>query len=258
VGVLNNPPASIPDLNLRASINNYFRGRLSIKPTAKERTKAALDTIREFPVLIDYYIKWKEETGDEAESTSSLKVERTGSKFIDQLRTILDDIEAKSDFYSRPWTSYDEALERAKAFKYYIEHQDGYKLLNKSGLPLSSESDVQIFFGLIWCKTDFDINREPNNGRGPVDFKVSFGSNDKSLIEFKLASNSQLKRNLQKQVPIYETANKTDKSVKVIVCYNAVDVRRVDNILSDLKMLNNESIVVIDARRDNKPSASKA
>ena len=73
----------------------------------------------------------------------------------------------------------------------------------------------------MWCGTEFDINREVNNGRGPVDFKASFGAGDKSLIEFKLASNSALKRNLEKQVEIYEAANRTRASVKVIVIYTA-------------------------------------
>jgi hypothetical protein len=97
-----------------------------------------------------------------------------------------------------------------------------------------------------------------NNGRGPVDFKVSFGAGDKSLIEFKLASNSQLKRNLENQVAVYEAANRTRTSVKVIVIYTAADQAKVDRILRELKLENEESIVQIDARSDNKPSASKA
>jgi hypothetical protein len=39
------------------------------------------------------------------------------------------------------------------------------------------------------------------------DFKISIGAADKSLIEFKLAGNSQLKRQREKQVHIYEAAN---------------------------------------------------
>jgi hypothetical protein len=31
------------------------------------------------------------------------------------------------------------------------------------------------------------VNREVNNGRGPVDFKVSEGAADTSLVHFKLA-----------------------------------------------------------------------
>lgn len=102
------------------------------------------------------------------------------------------------------------------------------------------------------------MNREPNNGRGPVDYKVSIGAADKSLIEFKLASNSQLKRNLQKQVAIYERANQTATSVKVILCYTRADQAKVARILRELKLTKRADIVVIDARSDNKPSASKA
>jgi hypothetical protein len=110
----------------------------------------------------------------------------------------------------------------------------------------------------VWCGTEFDINREVNNGRGPVDFKASFGAGDKSLIEFKLGSNTALRRNLEKQVEIYEAANRTRTSVKVIVIYTAREQEKVDRILRELELESEESIVLIDARSDNKPSASKA
>jgi hypothetical protein len=63
---------------------------------------------------------------------------------------------------------------------------------------------------------------------------------------------------LEKQVEIYEKANRTWSSVKVIVVYTANDQKRVDQILGELKLTGAESIVVIDARSDNKPSASNA
>jgi hypothetical protein len=66
---------------------------------------------------------------------------------------------------------------------------------------------MHILYRLTWCGTVSDVNREVNNGRGPVDFKASRGTFDKSLIEFKLASNTQLRRNLQNQVEIYLKAN---------------------------------------------------
>jgi hypothetical protein len=141
----------------------------------------------------------------------------------------------------------------------YIEHQDGYKLINgRDGKRLSNEKEVQLFFGLVWCNTDFDVNREPNNGRGPVDFKVSYGAKDKSLIEFKLAKSSSLKRNLERQVEIYEKANKTKNSLKVIICYTTEDQRKLAGILNDLGLTEDKNIISIDARSDNKPSASKA
>ena len=143
-------------------------------------------------------------------------------------------------------------------FKDFIENKDGYRLLNRDGEPFSREEDVQLAFGLVWGGTEPDVNREVNNGRGPVDFKASYGAGDKSLIEFKLASNTALKKNLQKQVAIYEKANGTRLSVKVIVCYTERHQDRVNAILNELGLHGEESIVLIDARNDNKPSASVA
>jgi hypothetical protein len=53
-------------------------------------------------------------------------------------------------------------------------------------------------------------------------------------------------------------ANQTRQSIKVIICYSAEDQRRVERILTELKLIDNQSVVIIDARHDNKPSASKA
>jgi hypothetical protein len=251
-------PEALPDIQLRAQINNYFRRQLKRRPTAEERAEAARKTIRQYPELIDYYIKLKEDHGDQAQSVSAEKVSDTNRVLVDQVRLALKDIETRTDFYDKPWTSYEEALARVELFKYYVENQDGYRVINRAGQPFSREAEVQLFFGLIWCKTEFDVNREPNNGRGPVDFKVSYGAGDKSLIEFKLGSSTSLKRNLEKQVAIYEKANKTTKSVKAIICYTRRDQLRVDAILQELELADEEAVVVIDARSDNKPSASKA
>jgi hypothetical protein len=251
-------PEAVPNPELRAQINNYFKSRLGRKPSEKERREAAQATLQRFPQLVDYYIKGKEDDGDRAESVSAERVTDARKVLVDQLKRAVAAFQSNTDFYKKPWTSYDEVLERVHTFKSYVEDQDGYRVINRLGKPFAQESEVQLFFGLIWCMTSFDVNREVNNGRGPVDFKVSYGAGDKSLIEFKLGSNSSLKRNLEKQVSIYEAANRTGKSVKVIVCYTKADQERVERILKDLKLQNEPSIVMIDARNDNKPSGSKA
>ncbi|WP_216534768.1 hypothetical protein [Rhodococcus ruber] len=252
-------PDAVDNDQLRAQIEAYFRSRLSEKPTASERTAAAHATIMKFKELIDLYIKRKEETGDRARSISREKTERTHEELVEQIRALIPDLEAKTEFYKKPWTSYEEARERVLEFKSYIENQDGYQLINPAGgTRVSSEKDVQLYFGLIWCRTEFDVNREPNNGRGPVDFKVSYGAHDKSLIEFKLAKSSSLKRNLEKQVEIYEKANGTRQSVKVIVYYTAEEQAKLARVLTELNLVDDEAIIGIDARNDNKPSASKA
>ena len=252
-------PEAVPNDQLRAQINQYFKNQLPRGARAKERREAAQKTIRRYPELIDWYIRMQEDDGDKARAISADKVADTRRVLVDQVRQTIKDLEKRTDFYDRPWqTSYGECLDRAKFFKSYIEDNDGYRLLNRAGQPFSKEEEVQLAFGLVWCKSDFDLNREVNNGRGPVDFKASFGSGDKSLIEFKLGSNTQLKRNLQKQIEIYEKANQTHTSVKVIVSYASKDQARVERILKELGLKGDEAIVLIDARSDNKPSASKA
>jgi len=79
-----------------------------------------------------------------------------------------------------------------------------------------SETDIHLLYRLTWYATDYSVDREVNNGRGPVDFKISKGSKDATLVEFKLAKNSKLKQNLEKQLEIYKKANNTEKGIKVI------------------------------------------
>ena len=76
-----------------------------------------------------------------------------------------------------------------------------------------------------------------------------------NVIEFKLASNSKLKQNLKNQVQIYEKANDTKKSIKIILYFTDKEKERVDKILKELKLTNDESIILIDAI-NNKKSAS--
>jgi hypothetical protein len=256
----NRLPDALPDAQLRAQINNYFMSRLSKKPNPKEYAAAAQQTISQFPELIDYYIKLKEDAGETAVGLSERRREDTYTLLVEMVKGLVADLNARGALPKRQITSYEEALDAAGHFKQYVENQDGYKLINKpgTGKPFSRETDVQLFFGLAFRGTEFDVNREPNNGRGPVDYKISKGTRDKTLIEFKLASNTQLKRNLQNQVEIYERANGTRSSVKVIVYYTAEEQARVQATLEELKLTTEESIVVIDARADNKPSASKA
>jgi hypothetical protein len=95
-----------------------------------------------------------------------------------------------------------------------------------------------------------------NNGRGPVDYKISRGAADATLVEFKLASNSKLKQNLKHQVSVYEAANDTAKSIKAILYFSALELTRVQAILKELGMIGRRDVVLIDARPDNKASAS--
>lgn len=253
-------PEAIEDDQLRAQVNNYLFKKLSDNPTKKEYSDLAAAAILQFPEVIDYYIRQKENTGEQAVGLSAKRRQEVFEVLVRMVQQVVEDIRTNTTLYQTPVNSYDEALARAVGFKQYVENQDGHRLLNRPGheRPLATEKEVQLFFGLIFFGSEFDVNREVNNGRGPVDFKVSKGAIDKSLIEIKLASNSQLKRNLQNQVAVYERANGTRTSVKMIVCFTDADVAKVDAVLKELDLCGEKSIVVIDARSDNKPSGSKA
>ena len=68
------------------------------------------------------------------------------------------------------------------------------------------ETDLYILLRLTWLSTPSDVSREVDDGRGPADFKISRGSFDKTIIEFKLGGSTSLKRNLQKQAELYQKA----------------------------------------------------
>jgi hypothetical protein len=84
------------------------------------------------------------------------------------------------------------------------------------------------------------------------------GAADKCLVEIKLASNSALRRNLEHQLEIYKKAASAQSGYKVIIYFSAQERKRVEAILRELNIEREPWVVLIDARKDNKPSASKA
>lgn len=249
--------SSVSDDTLRAQVNDYFLQRLREDSNQEERRDAAAASIEQFPQLLDYYIKDKEDNADEAHQVSSLKVKETEQQFIAQIRALVGGHLAGTAFYSQQGDSFQEALSRVNFLKDVIENNDGYRIFYLKGHPIKREADLQIMYRLTWfADQGFDVNREVNNGRGPVDYKVSKGSTDKTVVEFKLASNSKLRQNLKHQVDVYEAANNTSKSIKVIMHFSDAELIRTQGIMRDLGLLNRPDVVLIDACASNKPSAS--
>jgi len=252
-----NIPEAIPNTQLRAQIDNYFRSLLPKDPTQKDINKAKLQTVNNFPQLLDYYIRYKEQNGDSANASSTYKVKEAEYQYIQQIQALSEDLLKKSGFYASKGRTYDEALQRAEFLKDVIENKDGYKYLYHQGKPIENENDLQILYRLTWFATDLDVNREVNNGRGPVDYKVSKGSKDKTVVEFKLARNTKLEANLKNQVEIYKKANNTKNAIKVILYFNEKEKSKVDDILRKLRIKRAPNIILIDASKENKVSASK-
>jgi hypothetical protein len=251
-------PEAMPNEQLRAQINNYFRKMLPQDPKAADRAKAAAETIRQFPELIDYYIKFKEDHGEQAISVSHERVEFSKHVYLDQLSTLARLLRQETNFYDLTGATHAEARQRIQFLRDVIENKGGHRLFYVNGEPLQREEDVHIMFRLTWMGTTTDVSREVNDGRGPADFKISKGSTDKTIVEFKLAKNPQLKRNLQKQAELYKKASDAQYTLKVIVYFTEEERQKIERILQELRLTGSKDIILIDARNDNKPSGSKA
>jgi hypothetical protein len=249
-------PMAIENTTLRAQVDNYFRSRLPKKNVKKRDEKnAAIATILEFPELIDYYIRLKEMRGDKAVGISSNKVKYCEEVFIQNVHGFLEAISKIVPAISEK-DAFNQAVERLNFLKHVIENNDGYRLFYRNGKNIAQEKYLHILFKLLWFGTSFSVDSEVNNGRGPVDFKISKGELSKALVEFKLASNSHLKMNLAKQVEVYKKANRTEWGIKVIVYFSKDQQRDVEKILADLRLTDRKEVILIDARKDNKESAS--
>jgi hypothetical protein len=249
--------AAVPNDQLRAQINNYFIARLPTKPTKEHIAKGVEKTLEQFPEVIDYFIASKEADSDGAQARSAEKVSNAIQLFVKNLSALANLILDKTDFYETPWSSKEEAFKRINYLKHVIEMEGGWKLFYVNGEPVRREPDLHIMFKLVWFASKFDSNAEVDNGRGPADFVISFGSSDKTIIEFKLAKNSKLEKNLKSQAELYSDASRaTNPPYNVIVYFNEAELTRVLAIISRVK-LNKDSFILIDAS-DNKPSGSKA
>ncbi len=257
-------PNAVEDEQLRAEINNYIGSILTANPTDKEYKEAVRKALVKYPILIDVYIKQQEENADQAVIVSKAEVEDVKLIFNRGAEQAVNSLE-RLNFYTLPDNSFSEAFEKVIILKKFIE-ADGYKLFyNVEGKLISErEDDLHLLYKLIWRADKLkkvDVNPETDHGRGPVDFAVSKGAADKTLVEFKIGSNTKLKKNLSNQVEVYknaDVANNDSKKLYTITYFSREDYARVVEILKELKIVDEEWVVLIDARRDNKPSGSEA
>lgn len=240
---------------LRDAINRYFKDRLPARPKKSEIEQAINATVQRYPEILDYYIRHQEENRDKAATLSAEKVDRLRTELISTLVDFCKHIVEYSNFYKISPNSYQSALQRVQYLKQVIEDNDGYRIFYKDGQPISSEDTIQRIFRLTWFASPLDVNSEVNNGRGPADYKISYGDRDSTIVEFKLGKSSSLKKNLLNQTEIYKKASRSISDIKVILCYTKAEIAKVKRILKSINQENAENIFIIDATK--KDSASK-
>lgn len=104
-------------------------------------------------------------------------------------------------------------------FKEWVENNRGWDVI-QSVDGKKREKTVQRLVHLAARayidSNSLDISFEPDEGRGPVDFKVSCGA-DKTIVEIKLSSNGQYKHGYEVQLQEYGKAENTDLMIYVFV-----------------------------------------
>lgn len=240
---------------LRDELDNYLVSVLSKEPKKEEYDAAITDFTIRHPELIDYYIKYKEDNGDQAIERSYVRVADSKRLYVEQFGSLVQLLYENTLFYTLKGDTATEAYQRIMYLKNVVENMGGWKLFYIEGLPVRREDDLHIAYKLTWFGTSSDVSHEVDNGRGPADFKISRGSKDKTIVEFKLASNPQLRQNLKNQVEIYKKASDAQVGYKVIFYFTDAELRKVQNILDELKLTHDKNVILIDARK--KLSASK-
>jgi len=241
---------------LREAINIFYAQRLPSTPKAKDIERAVSEALNQFPEILDHYILQKENSKDTATRISAGKIEELKDLLINAISQLCELVSDNSCFYKTDTTSYSAALARALYLKAVIENNDGYRIFYRDRVPVASEEVIQRIFRLTWFGTDYSVDAEVNNGRGPADYKVSYGQRNSSIVEFKLGKSTTLEKNLRNQTEIYKKASKAISDIKVILCYERTEIDRVARILESMDQEGAENIVVIDATW--KVSASKA
>lgn len=137
-------------------------------------------------------------------------------------------------------------------FKDWVENNRGWALI-QSAPSAKREKAIQRFMHLGAKNyieiNDIDVSFEPNEGPGPVDIKISRGS-DKTIAEIKLSSNGQYLHGYEAQIIEYGKAERTENLIYVFIDVgNPNRKKRILNLYNQTKlsMVPYPKLIIIDA-----------
>ena len=150
-------------------------------------------------------------------------------------------------------------------WKEYVEESGGWHNL-WSGHTHVSEAVIQENFRTFAAGYRDELHsivlREPQTGRGPVDFLFTNGAETAVYLEFKRLDHARLEHGARVQLPTYMRAGGVDSAIFVCVGFDDDDLaafERVKEAMTELESIHADLFVravSIDARP--KPSASRA
>jgi len=77
--------------------------------------------VENFPQVLDYYIREKEDSGDQAVSHAEARVLEVEQIFISQVRSLVSQFLDPGGFYRLPYNTHEEAYKRLMFLKDVIE-----------------------------------------------------------------------------------------------------------------------------------------
>jgi len=159
--------------------------------------------------------------------------------------------------------SYETAIEIINNFKDWVENNRGWDVIREYK-PKKREKAIQKLIHLSaksYIKVNnLDISCEADEGRGPVDFKLSKGA-DKTIVEVKLSSNGQYIHGYDTQVEEYGKAEHTDNMVYVLVDVgNPQRINKILGIHAENIRLNKKcpELIIVDAKYKQSASVYKS
>jgi hypothetical protein len=191
----------------------------------------------------DLRTRWYERGRDVAQSRSWEVPDREG-EFASFIRSLVD------------------------AFAHWVEEEDGWRVLTRDdGQPRAEKIAQSVFRAMtttVCREHDIDPSKEPNAGRGPVDFKFSRGWSARALVEMKLAHNTRVGHGITIQTPQYLRSEQIRIAYFVYVGFREQDfaptrlteIREMAQEVSEAAPEIDVRLKLVDARP--KPSASRS
>lgn len=219
--------------------NDLLRARFGEDISKRVRKYDIVEIARQYPHVRGKYIAFREESGSEPYDVG---------KDTQGVYSWYEEAKRYCASHPRP-LAFDspESFERFAGelvgiFKHFVEENRGWALLwNDNKSPRREASCQDLFLGTVkhYCKAnDIDISKEPNIGRGPVDFKVSSGFFRRALIEVKKADNTKFWNGLTEQLPTYQKAEEIAAGYFLVIAFNDKDLERVAQIQERVRTLN--------------------
>lgn len=206
--------ASIDDQVLRAQIEEHLFRHLPEHPKARDRRLAAEAFVAKNPRFLDFYIRTKEDNGQQARRRSMREVESVESHLIFQIRDLTTSQLDPEGFYQQS-----TPRDRLEILEKVIEDKEGSQAFYIDGERIKNEHDLKVACRLLWHAS---------------------GTNVPSP-DFKLASNTRL----------YQYLANADPSVEqpiVIFAFRDEDLASAHDILKRQNLLHHEHISLIYCR----------